>query len=101
MTRDNEQNTGQEITMLLLKEEMRIEELGQFKALHQAAFRLAFDFLMACFPPKWEQEYWDAVLAKYENVIESNKANRLVFPLVDAVYQYLGEIVKDIPRPEA
>ena len=97
---DNREDSQQDIAKLLLKEEMRIDELQQFKALHQGAFRIAFDFLMSCFPPKWDQEYWDAELAKYENLTVSNQANRLVFPLVDAVHAYLGEIVKDLPRPE-
>lgn len=100
MTRENENNTGQEIAKLLLKEEMRIDDMNQFLALHKAAFRLAFDYLSACFPPKYGDEYWDAAAKRMGDVIESNSANRLVEPLLKGVYDYLGEIVKDVPYPE-
>lgn len=85
-----------EIQRLLLKEEMRLEEINEFGALHKAGFRIAFDFLNACFPPNRGEDYWDATAKRMNDLVAGNAQNLLVKHLVLGVYDYLGDIVKDL-----
>ena len=80
--------------------EMDLDLAGDFETMHKRAFRTAFDFLHACFPPCWEQEYWDSVIAKFKKSVEEDPQNILATGLLSSVVYYLNDIVKDIPKEE-
>lgn len=90
-----EQN--EEVKRLLLKAEMDLEQGAQFEATHKKAFRVAFDYLRVCFPPTRDEAYWEAAIKKLAKLVEDNQGNLLVKNLCLGVYDYLGEIVKDLP----
>lgn len=92
-TMDEKEN---DIQRLLLKEEMRLDELNAFSASHKAAFRIAFDYLNACFPPNRSEDYWDAAAKRMNHLVTNNGWNPLVKYVLLGVYDYLGEIVKDL-----
>lgn len=89
-----------EAKRLLLKEKMELDDAAEFQALHKAGFRIAFDFLNASFPPVRKEEYWKTCLERIEEKIHENPNNLLVRPLLIGVYDYLSEIVKDLPYEE-
>ena len=90
-----EQN--EEVKRLLLKAEMDLEQAAEFEATHKKAFRVAFDYLHACFPPTRDEAYWEAAIKKLAKLVDDNQDNLLVKNLCLGVYDYLGEIVKDLP----
>lgn len=90
-----EQN--EEVKRLLLKAEMDLEHAAEFEATHKKAFRVAFDYLHACFPPTRDEAYWEAAVRKMVKLVDDNQDNLLVKNLCLGVYDYLGEIVKDLP----
>lgn len=85
---------------LLLKADMELEEMEAFSQQHKQAFRVAFDFLKACFPPTRQDDYWSAVVEKFKDKTQANVYNPLVKHLLLGAYNYIGEIVKDIPLEE-
>ena len=87
-----------EIQRLLLKESMQMEEREAFTKLHKEAFRIAYNYLDACFPPAREDGYWDDAAKKMLKLIGDNKANLLVAHLLLGAYDYLGKIAKDLPE---
>jgi len=60
----------------------------QFK-LHQQAFRVAFDFLKAAYPPGSGAEYWKTTAEKATLLCAEHKDNPLTAVLLGAVLAYL------------
>lgn len=56
---------------------------------HKRAFREAFDFLNAHFPPLFSAEWWEETIKDIEIAYESNTDNRLQKELLVAVFNYL------------
>ncbi len=96
----SEEEKIEETKRLLLKADMEMEESAAFSQQHKQAFRIAFDFLGACFPPDRSEEYWTKTVELFKHRVQDNKANPLVKHLLLGVYNYLGEIVKDLPMEE-
>jgi len=59
-------------------------------AMHQKAFRCAFDFLTAHFPPGQEPEWWDQTAKDVSAAAESQLDNDLTTRLLIGVYEYLS-----------
>ena len=92
------EETIEETKRLLLKADMELAERAAFEKRHKDAFRIAFDFLKACFPPQRGAEYWTATVERFKHLTEDNKHNPLVKYLLLGAYNYMSEIVKDLPE---
>lgn len=90
----------EETKRLLLKTAMDLDEAIEFQQLHKTAFRIAFDFLSKSFPPVREEAYWKSTMELIGKTVNEHRENLLVGPLLMGVYNYLGEIVKDLPVKE-
>ena len=84
----------------LLKPQIDLDDAAEFEAIHKKAFRIAFDYLHKCFPPRREDEYWKNALALIQKAVSENPGNLAVPQLMLGVYNYLSEIVKDLPEEE-
>lgn len=62
---------------------------AEYAKQHQKAFRSAFDFLTAHFPPGMDSEWWDQAWADLVAASKSNGENKLVIGILVAVYDYL------------
>ena len=63
----------------------------EYYAVHQKAFRTAFDFLTHHFPPEHSTEWWEKAAKDVgEAYIEVGRES-LAFHLLSGVYDYLGE----------
>ena len=60
-------------------------------AIHQKAFRAAFDFLKAAYPPGTGAEYWSKTNATAISVMAQMADNPLGQRLIEAVYTYLND----------
>lgn len=60
-----------------------------FAALHKRAFRTAFDFLNAHFPPENSAEWWDATMRDVMKSRADDKENWLQNELLAGVWEYL------------
>ena len=96
----DEDKRNEETKRLLLKAEMELDTIAAFQTQHKQAFRIAFDFLNACFPPTREETYWESTVELFKHRLEDNRFNPLVKHLLLGAYNYLGEIVKDLPEKE-
>lgn len=96
----SEQEKIEETKRLLLQENMELELRSAFEQQHKQAFRTAFDFLRACFPPTRKENYWNTTVELFKHRVENNKQNPLVKHLLLGVYNYLGEIINDLPKEE-
>ena len=83
---------------LKLPVEMDIDTADAFETIHKKAFRTSFDFLHACFPPTWSEEYWNAMFEKFKHNVEDDPNNLLMKHLTVAVINYMNDIVKDLPK---
>lgn len=92
-----EKENIEETKRLLLKANMELDEQKEFLSQHKQAFRIAFDFLGACFPPTRTEEYWNTTVELFKHRVTDNRYNPLVKHLLLGVYNYLGEITKDLP----
>lgn len=87
----------EKVMRLLLQGNLEMEQAAAFKAAHQHAFRVAFDYMHDCFPPTRAEEYWTRTVQLMVKRVQENRENYLVKTLLLGVYDYLGEIVKDLP----
>lgn len=87
-----------EVKRLLLKAQMELDDAAEFEAQHKKAFRTAFDFLHAVFPPRREEQYWQNTLELIRKRISEDPGNVLAKHLMMGVYDYLSEMVKDLPE---
>lgn len=92
---DEEKN--EETRRLLLQANMELEEAAAFEKQRKQAFRLSYEFLEACFPPRRDSGYWTDTVELFKHRVTDNRYNPLVKHLLLGVYNYLGEIVKDLP----
>lgn len=58
---------------------------------HKKAFRCAFDYLNAHFPPESEPEWWERAAKDVSEASISNGENKLVTGLLLGVYDYLED----------
>ena len=79
----------------LLDFDKAMEEAARTKKLHQAAFRAAFDFLEAFYPPRDDEEYWLKMAETCGNVAYQHEGNPLIIPLMVTMADYLGEVWKE------
>lgn len=87
----------EETKRLLLQANLEMETAEEFEKRHKQAFRIAFDFLGACFPPTRTEEYWKTTVELFKHRVTDNKHNPLVKHLLLGVYNYIGEITNDLP----
>ena len=66
-----------------------------YYAMHQKAFRCAFDFLNAHFPPEDDPEWWLQAAKDVETASLTCEDMRLSNKLLAGVYDYLDEILKE------
>ena len=61
---------------------------------HKRAFREAFNFLNAHFPPHEETEWWDRAAKDLQDMDIEDQHNPLLIELICAVYNYIGQEAK-------
>ena len=61
----------------------------KYAAMHQKAFRTAFDYLNAHFPPGSDPDWWDKAAKELSAASVQAGENILVLELLNAVYNYL------------
>lgn len=79
----------------LLDFDRAMEKAAKTKKLHQAAFRAAFDFLEAFYPPRDDEEYWLKAANECGRVAEEHDGNPLIIPMMITMMDYLGETWKE------
>lgn len=79
----------------LLDFDKAMEEAAKTKKLHQAAFRAAFDFLEAFYPPRDDEEYWLKAANECGIVAAEHDGNPLIIPMMITMMDYLGEVWKE------
>lgn len=68
---------------------------------HQKAFRAAFDFLNAHFPPADEPEWWDQAAKDCSAASIKNGEDRLTIGLLVGVMEYLESEIKQRRKEHA
>lgn len=63
-------------------------------AMHQRAFRCAFDFLNAHFPPGMEPEWWTQASEEIAKAADEQPGNQLAVFLLMGVWDYLNDEYK-------
>ena len=79
----------------LLDFDRAMEEAAKTKKLHQVAFREAFNFLEAYYPPRDDEEYWLKAANECGRVAAEHDGNPLIIPLMVTMMDYLGELWKE------
>ena len=79
----------------LLDFDRAMEEAARTKKLHQAAFRAAFNFLEAYYPPRDDEEYWLKVSEECGRVADELYGNPLIIPMMVAMMDYLEAVWKE------
>ena len=87
--------TADTVAQELLDFDRAMEEAAKTKKLHQAAFRAAFDFLEAFYPPRDDEEYWLKMAETCGNVAYQHEWNPLIIPMMVTMMDYLGEVWKE------
>lgn len=82
------------IQQSLLDETERMDEAERLAKGHPKAFRVAFDFLAAHYPPANTEEYWLKTCKDVSLVSAENIENQLCQDLLYAVVNYLSELCK-------
>lgn len=65
-----------------------------YVARHKKAFRTAFDFLNAHFPPTWDSVWWKKVAEDMCSASDENANEQLTEELLMAVFNYLEKEMK-------
>ena len=63
----------------------------EYSKLHQKAFRCAFDFLNAHFPPEDSDEWWNQTAQDCSTASVAFGETPIVIELLNAIMNYLGE----------
>lgn len=79
----------------LLDFDKAMEEAAKTKKLHQAAFRAAFNFLEAYYPPRDDEEYWLKAANECGRVAAEHDGNPLIIPMMVAMVDYLEAVWKE------
>ena len=66
----------------------------QYVARHKRAFRVAFDYLNAHFPPTADDEYWDKAVKDLGECVRAEKDEPLASELLIAIFSYLEKEYK-------
>jgi hypothetical protein len=61
---------------------------------HQKAFRIAFDFLNAHFPPSEDEEWWKQTAKECADASVASGETTIVIELLTAIMNYLGKEYK-------
>lgn len=61
----------------------------EYLARHKRAFRVAFDFLNAHFPPLHATDWWDMTANDLAKIGRENEDNPLLVELIIGIYNYL------------
>ena len=69
-----------------------------YDARHKQAFRLAFDALNEVFPPENTTEYFEQTGEKIKYIYNEHIDNPLAKRLLVALYDYLGDVVKELEK---
>ena len=83
-----------DIQQSLFDEENKIEKAERDQQIHKTAFRVAFDFLQAHYPPENTEEYWLKTAKEVGIVLFENNGNMLCQELLSGVIEYLNWKVK-------
>lgn len=67
----------------------------EYARMHQKAFRTAFDFLNAHFPPDTDPAWWENAARECSDASVAAGENKLVIELLCAVMFYLGHEYKE------
>ena len=67
---------------------------------HKKAFRIAFDFLNAHFPPTWDNAWWEQTAKDAGLVSDENENEMLCMELLTAVISYLDKETKKRKRED-
>ena len=78
----------------LFKESERIETVEAYRQIHKTAFRVAYNFLEAHFPPVNTDEYWKKTCDDAAYVSAQHITNELCQGLLGSILIYLSEFVK-------
>jgi len=79
----------------LLDFDRAMEEAERTKKLHQAAFRAAFNYLDAFYPPRDDLDYWMKAAEECGRVAAEHYGNPLIVPLMVAMVDYLEAASKE------
>ena len=79
----------------LLDFDRAMEESERTKKLHREAFRAAFNFLEAFYPPRDDLDYWMKAAEESGRVAAEHYGNPLIVPLMVAMYDYLEAVEKE------
>lgn len=79
-----------DIQQSLFDEENRIEQAERDQRIHKTAFRVAFDFLQAHYPPENTREYWLTTVRALGTVSDQYINNELCQRLLSGVIEYLN-----------
>ena len=66
----------------------------EYYAMHQRAFRCAFDYLNAHFPPGQDPDWWTKASDDIRNSADEHEGNQLAMFLLIGVLDYLNEEYK-------
>ena len=66
----------------------------EYAKMHQKAFRVAFDFLNAHFPPGSDDEWWLRSARELADTSVAAGENKLVIELLNGVFSYLSDECK-------
>lgn len=83
------------VALELLDFDKAMEEAARTKKLHQAAFRAAFNFLEAYYPPRDDEEYWLKVAEECGRAADELYGNPLIIPMMVAMVDYLEAVWKE------
>ena len=86
--------TDDVIQQSLLDETERIEKYERLAKGHPKAFRDAFDFLVAHYPPANTEEYWLKTCKDVSYISAENIENELCQELLYVIVNYLSELCK-------
>lgn len=89
-----------DVTQELVDFERAMELAEQAEKNHKRAFREAFEFLKAFYPPRWDSEYWENAAADVLGRYAGDPENPLMMPLLCWMMDYLNDVCKGLPRPE-
>lgn len=83
------------VAQQLLDFDRAMEEAARRKKMHQAAFRAAYDYLEAFYPPRDDEEYWYKVSESAGNIASKHKGNPLIVPIMLAMLKYLEDVWRE------
>lgn len=87
------------VTKDLMDFDRAMEMAEKAETNHKHAFREAFEFLKAFFPPRWDEDYWTKAAEDILKRYETDPDNPLMMPMLCWMMDYLNDVCKTMPRP--